>query len=65
MNIIARKPRSKETEFIVVDRGTADMPFVVATADEHSLSHGEWFWGYYFPTREKALEFFNGREGEK
>jgi len=60
MNIIARKPRTTDSEFIVVDRGLGhSMPFVVATATAHSLSGGEWFWGHYFASQAEALAFFN------
>jgi len=64
MNIIARKPvrQDSKSEWIVVDRGPGThMQFVSATADEHSLSHGEWYWGHYFTTREQAMEHFNER----
>ena len=60
MNIIARKPRENDVEYIVVDRGHGAAPFVVASATAHSLASGEWFWGHYFTTREAALTYFNG-----
>lgn len=61
MNIIARKPRTfvGDSEYIVVDRGNGE--FVSATATPHSLEHGEWFWGHYFPNLELAMAHFNGR----
>ena len=65
MNIIARKPRLEtaddKAEVIMVERSGAAMPFVVATATPESLSHGEWFWGHYFATRDEALAHFNAR----
>lgn len=62
LNIIARKPKDKENEYIVVDRGEAyDHQFVSATANAHSLSFGEWFWGHYFRTRQEAIDHFNSR----
>ena len=73
MNIIARKPRTAigDSEWIVVDRGVNphDLAhgrvdpgrFVSATANQHSLENGEWFWGHYFPTLKQAMDHFNGR----
>lgn len=62
LNIIARKPKDINNEYIVVDRGPGhDHPFVSATANAHSLSYGEWFWGHYFRTREEAMAHFNNR----
>ncbi len=61
MKIIARKPKSDDMEYIVVDRGMGPMPFVSATATAHSLASGEWFWGHYFETKDAALAHFNGR----
>lgn len=65
MNIIARKPKDNEgNEYIVVEReGEHYHTFVSATANAHSLSYGEWFWGHYFATREEAMTHFNSREG--
>lgn len=62
MDIIARKPRQNDGEFIVVDRGEGiHMRYVSATANLHSLQSGEWFWGHYFATREEAMAHFNSR----
>ncbi len=65
MNIIARYPADQHgTEWIVVDRGPGfSHPFVSATANALSLSHGEWFWGHYFITRREALAHFASRAG--
>ena len=65
LTIVARKPRSnagaEQSELIVVDRGEGvAMRYVCATATPHSLASGEWFWGYYRPTLEEAMEIFNG-----
>lgn len=60
LNILTRKPRNAECEYILVSRGPGhDCPFVVGTANAHSLAHGEWFWGHYFPSLELAFEYFN------
>jgi hypothetical protein len=63
LNIVAVKPRDAQGNlYIVVDRGEKmPMRYVSATANEHSLSHDEWFWGYYFSTKDKALAHFNAR----
>jgi len=63
LNIIARKPKDRVSEWVVVDRGEGhDHRFVSATASEQSLSSGEWFWGHYFRTREEAIAHFDDRE---
>jgi len=64
MNIIARKPRYREAvsewdrgiEFVVVERGPND--FVFATANPHSLEHGEWFWGTLFLNSRRSPQTF-------
>lgn len=64
MKIIARKPRRKDMEYIVVDRGPGHtMQFVVATATPHSLQSGEWFWGHYFSIKGAAMQYFNEQKG--
>jgi len=61
VNIIARKPRENDVEYIMVVQGPGHYhPFVVASATAHSLASGEWFWGHYFITKAEALNFFNG-----
>lgn len=57
--IVARKPRSMDAEYVIVNRGYGLHPFVVGTVTAHSLSYGEWFWGHYFRTIEAATDFFN------
>lgn len=63
LNIIARKPKDGENEYVVVDQGerATGLRFVSATANPRSLAGGEWFWGHYFATRDEAMAHFNGR----
>ena len=66
MKIIARKPKADTgnptTEYIVVDRGEGPhMRYVSATADAHSLGHGEWYWGHYFSTLPEVMAHFDAR----
>jgi hypothetical protein len=62
MNILRRKVRSAGLEYILVDRGPGTyQPYVVGTASELSLSHGEWFWGHYFTTLADAIVYFESQ----
>lgn len=66
MNIIARKPKNSDSEYIVVDRGGDSFVklldrYVSATASPESLENNSWFWGHYFPTLKEAMAHFNGR----
>lgn len=59
MTIIARKPRTVDSEFIIVERIWAiSGRFVVGTATAQSLSFDEWFWGHYFETFAEAYDYF-------
>lgn len=60
--ILARKPRETGGERALIHRGAEYGPYhpwVVATVDQHSLVHGEWYWGHYFKTEEEARAYFN------
>lgn len=62
MKIIARKPCDDISEYIVVERDNTHLhPYVSATANELSIKRGEWFCGYYFETKEQALNHFDSR----
>jgi hypothetical protein len=58
--ILARKPRSSDTEYVLVDRGEGTQTrYCVGTANAHSLANGEWFWGHYFKTLDEARNYFH------
>jgi hypothetical protein len=61
LNIIARKPKDNENEYIVVDKGAGFMwgRYVSATTNAHTLAHNQWFWGHYFDTRDEVMKYFN------
>lgn len=59
MTIIARKPRTTDSEYVIVERLGQRGRYVVGTITPHSLSFGEWFWGHYFDTFGEALSYFN------
>lgn len=62
LNILARKPRSSDSELILVDRGLPNCHrYVVGTATAHSLASGEWFWGHYYATLQEAQDYFDGK----
>lgn len=61
LNIIARKPRDNQNDYVVIKRNDRFHPYVSATANKHTLSLGEWFWGHYFKTEAEAMEHFNNR----
>lgn len=47
-----------------LQEGTPELsqPWVVGTITPESLRADEWFWGHYFDTLAKAVEYFDAQE---
>lgn len=58
--VVARRPRSATSDYILVDRAMTDAArWVVATTTAHSEAHDEWMWGHYFHDEQQARDFFS------
>ena len=64
LNILLRKPRTRDAEAVVVDRGEwcRRGRFVSATVNAVSLAHCEWFWGHYFNDLAEAVAHFTNEQ---
>ena len=65
ITIIARKPRTVDSEYVIVERLGQRSPYVVGTVTAHSLRFDEWFWGHYFDTFSKSLAYFDSLTSTK